>query len=356
MTTRIKAVRAKSGTPAQRKLTAYESEQIGEIAAWKSQPPNPFGEIVRKITLPGAKLVERVLPDSLVRVATDQSFELAVRLAGKEDVKVRSGVRDLRELLKKPLEECDRLAFQTGVFSQVFATVEGVATGAGGILTTFVDIPLLFILSLRTILKIGHCYGYPLDGQRDQHFVLGVLIAATSGTLETRRRRLDRLHQLQNWLIEETQGEIVAEEVLSILFQLEIFGGVPGMGAVSGALLNMWFMRKIDNTARRVFQERWLRDNGKVRLIAPAPAHSRDLATGWSGALGRAAYSACYCAGFGVALPASVLRSLFGSMDNAMMQGIRDGADDARRGLDLMLSEAAPRRRSPRRGQAAAIA
>ena len=216
-------------------------------------------------------------------------------------------------------------------------------------MTTLLDVPILFVMSLWTILRIGHCYGYALDQRRDRHFVLGVLIAAISGSLETKRQRLDDLHELESLLLEETQEDIVAEEVLSILFQLEIFGEIPGVGALSGAFLNLTFMRRVENTARRVFQERWLRDGGKVRSIAPAEAHARDLAGGWAGALGRLAYSGCYCAGFGVALPVTIVASLFSSQDNAMVRGVRDGGLDAQQKASLALGPpertSAPRRR-----------
>ena len=338
MVTRIKRARAKSSVPAREQLTEYESQQVREIAAWKSRPPNPFAEIFRLITSPGVKLVNKAVPDKVARQAIDQGFALAERLVGADDVLQSAGVQDLSALRKKPLEECDRLALQTGVFSQVFATVEGAATGAGGILTTLVDIPLLFILSLRTIIKIGHCYGYPLDQRRDRHFVVGTLIAAISGTLETRRKRLDELHDIEEMLVAETQEELVTEELFSILFQLEVFEGIPGIGAISGAVLNLAYMRRVDITARRAFQERWLRDKGKVRSIAAAPAHSRDLAVGWAGALKRAAYSGCYAASFGVALPACLLASLFEHADSSLIQGLRDGANDATKRIEQMVS------------------
>ena len=71
-------------------------------------------------------------------------------------------------------------------------------------------------------------------------------------------KRLDELHDLEDLLITETQEEIVSEELLSVLFQLEVFGGIPAIGAISGAALNLAFMRRVNNTVRRVFQERWL--------------------------------------------------------------------------------------------------
>ena len=188
------------------------------------------------------QLVGKVTPDSLVRRAIDASFDLAERLSGKEDVIRRAGVRELTDLRRRPLEECDRLAWQAGVSSQFWGTVQGGVTGFGGIFTTLVDVPLLFVFSLRTILKIGHCYGYPLKARKDHHFVLGMLIAALSGTLESRRRRIDEVHELEECLVEEAQEEIVAEELISFLFQLEIFDEIPGMGAISGAALNLTFM------------------------------------------------------------------------------------------------------------------
>jgi hypothetical protein len=303
------------------KLTPYESEQVERIAAWKSRAPDPFSELFKRITLPVASAIERLLPDAIVRIAFELAYEASVMLAGQDDIKRQAGVRDLRELRRTPLEECDRLAGRVSLGSLIWATVEGAATGAGGVLTTLIDIPLLFILSLRTILKIGHCYGYPLESERDQRFVLGVMIAATSGSLEIKRGRLARLKELETLLLEETQEEILSEEALSLLFQLEIFEEIPGIGAISGALLNLGFIHRVDVTARRVFQERWLEDNGKVRTIPPADVHALHFAPGWSGALGRAAHAGIYTLGFGAALPVYLVGSLLRPTTNGELTG-----------------------------------
>ena len=55
------------------------------------------------------------------------------------------------------------MAREVGLAAQALSIAEGAATGAGGVWTTLLDIPLLFTLALRTIRKIGHCYGYALD-------------------------------------------------------------------------------------------------------------------------------------------------------------------------------------------------
>ena len=307
------------------KLSAYESEQIRRIAAWKSEPPNPLNELWKRVSLPVAREVERLIPDASVRAAIIKAYDVSERLAGQGAIKRRAGVRDLAELKHKPLEECDALAAGVERSAEILALAEGAATGVGGMITTLLDVPLLFVLSLGTIRKIGHCYGHALESHRDVNFVLGVLIAAMAGTPEARRARINRLRELEELLIEEIQEEIFAEEVLSFLFQIEIFAGIPGVGLLSGAALNGLFMRRVCEFARLAFQERWLRENGKVHWIEPAPVAAR-YGMGWSGALGRVAYSGFYGLGFGVALPVYAVAALVRSGDNALIRGLRDGA------------------------------
>jgi EcsC protein family len=104
--------------------------------------------------------------------------------------------------------------------------------------------------------------------------------------------------------------DMIRSELLSFLFQLEAFEEIPGIGVVSGALLNWSFMQRVDVTARRVFQERWLKNNGKIREIAPVIQSTRDLAAGWSGLAGRAAYSACHDVAFAASLPVFAVASV----------------------------------------------
>ncbi len=316
-------------------LTDYEAQQVEQIAAWKSEPPNPLSELWRIVTRPAARALELVIPDALVRAAIEKADDLADIMAGHEDIKRQAGVKDLSEMHDRPLEECDRQAGQVGMTAQALAIAEGAATGAGGVVTTLVDIPLLFTLALRTIRKIGHCYGYPLDDQQGRRLVMAILLTACSGTLEVRRERLKYLSDLENLVVEEAEEDIIVQEALSLLFQLEVFEEVPGVGAISGAVLNVMIMNRVDVAARRIFQERWLRDNGKVDEIEPAEAPARALATGLSGALGRAVYSGCYYVGFGAGLPFFAAAALAGPLTcNALARGIRDGAAAATRSVD----------------------
>jgi hypothetical protein len=69
-------------------------------------------------------------------------------------------------------------------------------------------------------------------------------------------------------------------------------------------------MYRVDVTARRVFQERWLKDNGIGNEIALAVESLRNLVPGLSELVGRAVYSSCYYGAFGAALPVAAVASL----------------------------------------------
>ncbi len=309
------------GTALTEQLTAYETEQVDAIAHWKSRPINPVAELWNVSVLQAAKLVTLVLPDAMVRSAIESSYRAAQKLARPNGIAKQAGVNDVRGLRKKRLAECDRLAQQVASAARTMATIEGAVTGVGGPLTTFIDVPILFISALRTILQISHCYGYRGDDPRDRYFNLGVLTIATAGSVATRMERLEQLQDLEKLLVEETQVDVIRSELLSFFFQLEIFEDVPGIGIVSGGLLNLAFMHRVDSAARRVFQERWLRDNGKVQAIAPAATPARTLAGGWAGVFGRAAYSACYSVAFGVAVPVFAVASLIRPNGIALANG-----------------------------------
>jgi hypothetical protein len=289
---------------ARNELTEYEKEQIERIAAWKSEPPNIVAESWNLLVLQATKLVTKFVPEAAVRLAIESSYTAAEKLAGRQNVAHRAGVGDITELRGKPLEECDRLAGQVAMTARALAVAEGAVTGVGGVVTTAIDVPLLFASALRTILRIGYCYGYPADAATDRYFNLGILTIATAGSLATRLERLDQLKDLEEILIEETQVDLIRSELLSFLFQLEVFEEVPGIGVISGALLNLNFMHQVDVTARKVFQERWLKDNGKITDIAAAESLPRNLALGWAGLAGRALYSTVYKVSFGVTVPA----------------------------------------------------
>ncbi len=135
------ATRARAASKA---LTAYENEQVAQIAAWKSKPVNPIAEAWNIVVLQAAKAVTFFVPDVLVRSAIELSYSAAHKLAPPQSMARQAGVKNVRDLRKAPLEECDRLAQRVSAAARTLATVEGAATGAGGAAMPLLDVPLLF--------------------------------------------------------------------------------------------------------------------------------------------------------------------------------------------------------------------
>lgn len=308
-------------------LTDYEARQVEKIAAWKSEFPNPFGELFRRAAQPLAKAVEFVIPDQIALSAIEAAYKMSELAAFQEDLKVQASVHDITDLRYKPLEVCDGLSRRVGTTAQAIATVEGALTGAGGVWTALLDVPLLFTLCLRTIIKTGHCYGYLLDRRTDEAWILGALAVALSDTRHKRTQLIERLRTIEDLLLEEIQQDIIVEETASLLTQIEAFEDIPVFGAVTGGLLNLSVAHRTDVTARHLFQERWLRDNGKVHTIKPAPDSGKIPAIhGWDGAFARTGYSTVYGLSFGMAFPVYLLGMMIAPIGRPISSRIRDGA------------------------------
>ena len=301
-----------TATAEEQTLAAYESVQVAKIAAWKASHPNAFGELFRRVTQPLAHIVEMVIPDRFALVAIEAAYKASELSATAADVEVQAGVPDLGDLRHKPLEVCDGLAQRVGTVAQMVGAVEGAVTGAGGIWTTVLDIPLLFGLCLRTIIKIGHCYGYPLDRPTDKAWVLGAFAVALSGSKEKRTDMIARLRDVEDLVLEETQEQVVTEELAALVTQIEIFEEIPVFAAATGALLNLAVVHRTASSARRLFQERWLRDNGKVEVIAPAGGAEEPSSHGWRGAVARAGYATVYGVSFSAVFPIRLAGGMLG--------------------------------------------
>ena len=305
---RLPPIQPPSGGDPAAVLTEYEAEQVRQIAAWKAEKSGLRSGLFNDVEKAAARFAERFIPSRVAQDAINKVYEEAERTANRGDVERQAGVKDLGELRHRPLEVCDKLAHGVGVWAQGLAVAGGAATGAGGFFTSALDVPLLLTLALRTIIKVGHCYGYALDRKKDERFVLGILMVAATDDPEKKRELLGRLREVEEWMLEESEEELVEDEALDLLLQLEIFDDIPGLGAITAGLENYAFVHHAANASKRVFQERWLHNNGKLDAVEPSAAVA---AAGADGSIPRWLYKSAYYVGFGAALPACVVAHAF---------------------------------------------
>lgn len=251
-------------------LTDYEARIVREIAAWKSQRLSLYGRVTNRVTRPFAWALRKVIPEVAARKAIETAYATSDWLASPAEVLRKGGVQALEELQHKSLELSDSLADQIGLGSQAVAFVDGAVTGAGGFLLAAADVGALAVVALRAIHRLGHCYGYPLDQSQDRAYVLGILMVAGIKSPTERLELLGKLQQVEHWMLSETVEAFALEGLSRQFIKLASLEAIPGLGALFGSAANVVFVRHVLNAARRVFQERWLRGNGKVEVIAPA--------------------------------------------------------------------------------------
>ncbi|MGH8551107.1 MAG: EcsC family protein [Methylococcales bacterium] len=257
-------------------LTEYESQQVCEIAAWKSEPPGVTKRIVRAITRPISYVANKVLPEAAVEMAMDTLSKMAGQLAQDDNifkdpfVKSR-GIESLRDLAHKALDFADTLADHVIADASHIALGMGAATGTGGPLAAAAGIPVLLAGALRVIYRVSQAYGYEIEQQRDKQLMLHILALSTS---DSPRERSQAMQNYQRQIEQSFLNQAVEESAQNAL-QRAVLGAelgmlIPGFSIAFNAYLNRQFVVKAGATAKRVFQESWLRDRGKVTWISPA--------------------------------------------------------------------------------------
>ena len=237
--------------------------------------------------------------------------------------------------------------------SREVITTESLLAGVGGLATELLELPAEIMLALRTVHRVAGCYGYKLDRPQDWMLVLAVIGLSLHHDPKERSRIGKLIHQLERETIpsgdqarlealldNKAEGELeddLVEQIGSSLIENKIEEGIPFLGEIAGVLLDNAFIDRIEEAAQCTFQERWLRDQGKVGVIAPAEDHQRAGASLGAG-LTQAVYSTSYAVSFGVVFPAAlVAQAGTAVLPSSAVDGLKAGAGSAARDAKRLL-------------------
>ncbi len=268
-----------------RPLTPYEKKQVTEIRKWKEEEPGVVNKVFGLVIEPLAWLVQKVVPQAAIKGALDGSNAAARWFTDTEDIKREAGcLHSVEELQRMDLAISDRLADVVHNWAIGIGTVEGAGTGIIGLPGLAVDVPAIITLALRTIHKIGVCYGFESKTENDNQFVYGVMSASSANSIEEKVAALATLRTIQVTIAKTTwkkmaekaaqsqmskEGAILAlknlaKQVGVNLTKRKALAAIPIIGAVIGGSVNGWYIKEVGWAARRTFQERWLIDNHKI--------------------------------------------------------------------------------------------
>jgi hypothetical protein len=268
-------------------MTPYEQKALKQIHQWQAQPP---GWGTRALARPGAKvaqLVEVLVPTTALRAALTQADRLGRKLSDERSILQRAAVPELGALRKGPLKHCDDLARSVGRRALVMGGGTGALFGIAGGYGLIADVPTLLMLALRTIHRIGFCYGERPDADDERRLSVGIFALVSANSMDEKQSALSALRGQADALLDAAWRdgvERVAERELAkeaAIFSLQnlaqrigvnlgkrkIAGSIPVLGVAVGAAVNAWYLGDVAQTARYVFQERWLaeRYSGAVR-------------------------------------------------------------------------------------------
>lgn len=269
-------------------LTGYEKKQFDEIDAWQKEEPGVASQAMGFIAAPLNYLVQKIIPHSTIAGALDMAHWAGWMMANKDDILKDQAISEVSEMRDKSLEICDKLADSVHNWAIGMAAAEGGVTGVMGLFALPIDIPAIITLSLRTIHKIGLCYGFECNSELEKQTVLGILSASSANTMQDKVISVATLRTIQVTLARQT-WKAMAEKAAAQQFSKEtaIIGvrnlakqlginitkrgaakAIPVIGAAVGASVNGWFIKDVGWAARRAFQQQWLINKYKTAEIA----------------------------------------------------------------------------------------
>ncbi|MFS0600872.1 EcsC family protein [Peribacillus frigoritolerans] len=262
----------------------YEQTQISEIIKWINTKPSVVSQVFGKALEPLAWTMRKVIPVKAIQGLLDGANEVGRLLTDKKDIIRKAKVTSIEDLQYLDLKISDKLADSVHNWAIGVAITEGGTAGAFGLPGAFVDIPAIITLALRTIHKIGICYGYECNSQDEKEFVLGILSASGANSMEEKNIAIGMLKSIEVKIAKQTwksmtqkainkplsqEAAVIALRNLSKqlgvnLTKRKALQAIPIIGAVVGSSVNGWYIKDVGWAARRAFQQRWLLENGKI--------------------------------------------------------------------------------------------
>lgn len=255
-------------------MNDYEALQLKRLRKWQQQGPDWGTRLLAKPTGAAGKVVQKVVPLSALKAALNAFNGVAERLSGEGSILRRAGTENLAAVRALSMEQCDRLASGELRRAMGIGGAGGAAFGVFGAAGLVADVPTLLTLTMRTIHRIGLCYGEDID--RD--FAIGIFALVSANTREEKmeaiaalRRDVGGLQQAaaRDGLERAAERQLakdaavfslntVAQRIGVQMGKRKAVAVVPVLGAVVGGVVNAWYLRDVAQVAQYIFQERWL--------------------------------------------------------------------------------------------------
>jgi len=261
---------------------AYEQKQLSEIEDWEKRPPSTLSKVLGFFSAPLTWATRQIIPENIMEQALQGAFGAAGAFSGSDDLlkeaeKNGFHAESVKDLSKAPLHVCDSLSESVAKWAKGLAATEGAVTGVTGFAGLTLDIPAIIVLAIRTIRKIGFCYGYDTSLEEERSFVLQVLSAGAANSSEEKARAVASAAAFkgapegdEKAITAATEQAILRKEgftaaVRNLAKQLVInftrrkaMQTIPVVGGGVAAAMNALFIADVAEAAIRLYQKRRL--------------------------------------------------------------------------------------------------
>ncbi|MBE9225586.1 EcsC family protein [Phormidium sp. LEGE 05292] len=266
-------------------LTEYETNQFKEILDWLDDKPFWLTELLGYVLSATKGLISWIIPDPIfTKIGAACERAMANWQQDWQELKPQALVEDYHQLRYGDLEKCDRLAAEVAKRSLKQVTAEGGITEVAEIFGEILNDGLAIVLALRTIHRIGLCYGYAPENVQEKAFAWGVFnvgIAQTQQERQEARKNIGNLRlaldekklekeTLENSIEEDADDLLIdstIEQALTALTEETAGGIVPVLSIFLGLWADRSMISEISTAAKREFQLRWLLDNQKIACV-----------------------------------------------------------------------------------------
>jgi len=263
----------------------YEARQVRRIHKWQRRRPGWIARTIELLVSPIVYLFRRIIPHSTVESVLHGNLSFARRWA-REGRTLRSlGVAHHSELTEAELLHSDRTVRRIHGRAVWLAAGVGFVSGIFGIFALPVGMAAILNIALRTIHRIGLCYGYPADSEAERLFVYYTLSLAGNRRPEDKAISLQAMRELQAAIaakppepdqlrtpVDDTLRHKAftiahhdfSREITKQLVEVRILTSIPGIGGLVSLIVDTRYMRSVGWAARHAYQLRWLEE--RVRL------------------------------------------------------------------------------------------
>ncbi|MBK6267339.1 EcsC family protein [Marivirga sp. S37H4] len=211
--------------------------------------------LINKVAKGMQHKINRIIPEKVHRVVTKAVKEII------RAVLFGAGFTTFKRLQPGTLEEVEQLALKKIKIYSSSSAAEGAITGFGGFFSSLADFPLWLSLKMKMLFEIANVYGVDVTDYKERLYILHIFQLTFSS--QNHRNAIFKI--MSDWEQQKEQLPTDIHEFDWRTFQLEyrdfidlakLIQLIPGIGAISGALVNHTYTKKLGKNAMNAYRMR----------------------------------------------------------------------------------------------------